>query len=63
MNRVQTTEPEQLERPWEQPGGKRLEDYTWEEFLDLSGVLQIAFQNDFGADAFEEWMNRVKPQS
>ena len=63
LNRVQTTEPEQLERPWEQPGGKRLEDYTWEEFLDLSGALQIIFQQDFGADAFEEWMNRVKPRS
>ena len=32
-------------------------EYTWEEFLDLSGAEQMAFQNWFDSDAaFEEWM-------
>ena len=47
-------------RPWDEPGAKQPEDYTWDEFLALSPELQIAFQNTFGSVAFEEWMNRVQ---
>lgn len=64
MNRAQSAEPEQNEYPWEQPGAKRLEDYTWEEFLALSPELQIAFQFAFSStDAFEDWLYRTMPQS
>lgn len=64
MNRTQSAEPEQNEYPWKQPGAKRLEDYTWEEFLALSPELQIAFQYAFSStDAFEDWLYRTMPQS
>ena len=43
------------ELPWEK-GGKKPEDYTIEEFNDLSGPQQEAFVESFGsADAFEKW--------
>lgn len=62
MNRVQSTEPEQPAYPWEQPGAKPPEAYTWEEFLALSPELQIAFQGAFGSvQAFEDWLNRTRP--
>ena len=62
MNRVQSTEPEQPEHPWEHPGAKLPNDYTWEEFLALSAGQQHAFQFAFGSvDAFDAWLNRVQP--
>ena len=62
MERVQPTEPGESETqyPWEKPGAKQPQDYTWEEFLALSGEEQIAFQNYMGPEAFEAWMNRVQ---
>jgi hypothetical protein len=45
--------------PWEIPGAKQPEDYTWEEFETLTGSQQIAFQNYLGIDAFIAWMERV----
>jgi hypothetical protein len=61
LNRTQPTNPEQSGYPWDQPGAKRLEDYTWEEFLALSPELQISFQNSFSSTgALEEWLDRVQ---
>ena len=61
LNRALSAEPEQIERPWEQPGAKQPNDYTWDEFLALSPDMQIAFQRAFGSSAnFEAWMNRVQ---
>lgn len=61
LSRTQPTNPEQSGYPWDQPGAKRLEDYTWEEFLALSPELQIAFQNSFSSTgALEEWLDRVQ---
>ena len=47
--------------PWEEPGAKEPEEYTWAEFEALSGEHQIAFQRVMGVEAFEAWMNRVNP--
>ena len=47
--------------PWEEPGAKQPEEYTWAEFEALSGEHQIAFQRVLGVEAFEAWMNRVNP--
>ena len=47
--------------PWDEPGAKQPEEYTWEEFEALSGEHQIAFQNVLGMEAFEAWINRVNP--
>ncbi len=46
----------EIDPPWEN-GGKLPAEYSWEEFVDLDGALQIKFQNSFGSDEeFEEWM-------
>ncbi len=58
MNRVKEEETE--ENPWDKKGAKQPADYTWEEFEELTGDQQIAFQNHLGTDEFERWMNRVK---
>lgn len=56
---VEETMP--IEKPWEN-GGKELEEYTWEEFEELSGAQQEAFFEAFeSAEAFDLWMNRVLP--
>ncbi len=57
MNRAQGTT---VEKPWDKKGAKQPADYTWEEFESLTGEQQIAFQNDMGADEFENWMNRAQ---
>lgn len=57
LNRVQNR---MEQNPWEQPGAKRPEDYTWEEFEALTAAQQIAFQNYLGEAAFEAWLNRVQ---
>ncbi len=37
-------------------------EYTWEEFEALNIEQQLEFQNSFESDdAFEEWVNSVKP--
>lgn len=42
-------------------GGKQPEDYTWEEYEDLSATQQVAFQDTFkNSAAFIEWMEQVK---
>lgn len=58
MERAQPID--QLETsPWEKPGAKRPEDYTWEEFEALTGAQQMVFQDYLGEAGFEAWMNRV----
>ncbi len=53
---------EELELPWEN-GGKQPSEYTWDEFNDLEGGQQIAFQESFGSiDKFDEWLQANKPQ-
>ena len=46
--------------PWDTPGAKQPEDYTWEEFEQLTGAQQIAFQNYFGLEGFTAWMERAQ---
>ena len=56
LNKVQN----QTEKnPWDEPGAKQPEDYTWEEFEALTGAQQMAFQDYLGEAGFEAWMNRV----
>lgn len=48
--------------PWNAPGGKQPEDYTWEEFENLTGEDQIAFQSAFdSADGFSVWFEEKHP--
>lgn len=48
--------------PWETPGAKQPEDYTWEEFEQLTGQQQMAFQSVFESDdAFVAWYEKVHP--
>ena len=62
MNKVKGQD-QPAENPWEVPGAKQPEDYTWAEFEALTGAQQIAFQNHLGEEAFEEWLNRVQNQT
>lgn len=61
---MERAEAEQQEKtsegyPWQVPGGKQPEDYTWEEFENLTGEEQIAFQKAFGTeDGFFEWFEK-----
>lgn len=46
--------------PWEN-GGKQPEEYTWEEFENLTAGQQMAFQNSFkNLDAFDAWMQKAQ---
>ena len=48
--------------PWEN-GGKQPQDYTWEEFENLSAELQMAFQKSFESiDDFDAWMQNAQYQ-
>lgn len=57
LNKVQK---ETGKNPWELPGGKKPQDYTWAEFEALTADQQMAFQNYLGEKGFEEWLNRVQ---
>lgn len=61
-NDIQNNKNEMAEEksPWDQSGAKQPEDYTWAEFEALTGPQQIAFQNELGADGFENWMNEAQ---
>lgn len=49
-----------VEVPWED-GGKELDTYTWEEFENLSGEQQIAFQNSFESfEQFDAWLQQAQ---
>lgn len=57
---MESVTEEKTELPWEN-GGKRPEEYTWEEFEALSPALQIKFQSAFEEqDGFDSWLERVK---
>lgn len=50
---------EKADLPWEN-GGKQPSEYTWEEYLELNGEQQIAFQRSFGSqELFAAWMQEV----
>ena len=46
--------------PWDQPGAKQPEAYTWEEFEALSAAHQMRFQNALGEERFEQWLIRAQ---
>ena len=51
-----------VEKPWEN-GGKAVEQYTWAEFIALTGAQQEAFFEAFAsADAFAAWKDSVNPE-
>ena len=59
LNKVQ----DQAEaNPWDAPGAKKPEDYTYEEFEALTAAQQMAFQDYLGPEAFDAWLNRVLGQ-
>lgn len=48
--------------PWDKPGVKQPDDYTWEEYNALTGVQQVAFKRYLGGDGYEAWLDRVQTQ-
>ena len=48
------------ENPWEKPGAKQPQDYTWAEFQAMSITQQIAFQEYLGEKDFEEWLSKAQ---
>ncbi len=49
--------------PWEMPGAKQPDQYTWAEFEVLSPNQQMAFQNWFDSiDQFGAWMKSAQGQ-
>lgn len=51
-----------VQKPWEN-SGKQPDQYTWEEFLELSAEQQEAFYESFeSAELFEAWMDANMPQ-
>lgn len=57
--KVQTAEPG-YQYPWEKPGAKQPDEYTWDEFSDLSDDEVAAFMNWFGSeDVFTAWLEKV----
>jgi len=49
--------------PWERPGAKQPNDYTWSEFEALPPAQKMAFQEHLGAEGFDNWMNRAQSQT
>ena len=46
--------------PWEN-GGKKIEEYTWEEFEALDAAAQMAFQNSFDSiEEFDKWLQKAQ---
>lgn len=61
LNKVQgKPSADSASNPWDAPGAKQPEDYTWEEFEALTAAQQIAFQNHLGNRGFEAWLNSVQ---
>lgn len=53
---MQRADPAEGTFEWELQN-KALEDYTWEEFENMTTEEQIAFQNAFGSfEAFDQWL-------
>ena len=49
--------------PWEKPGAKQPENYSWKEFEALTQGQQVAFQTYLGTEGFEKWKSKVQGQS
>lgn len=61
MNSAKPAETTPQAPEWNKPG-KTPDEYTWEEYQALSQIEQEAFYQWFGSmNAFEAWMNSVKP--
>ena len=60
LNKVQN---QSAENPWEKPGAKKPQNYTWDEFEALTAAQQMEFQNYLGAEGFEAWLNKVQNQT
>lgn len=60
--RIDETESQPPEYPWETDGTKQPEDYTWEEFCALDASTQIAFQYAFEKDEFQTWMDQFEQE-
>lgn len=57
---MQRVNPMNDEFSWDQQD-KALDEYTWEEFENMSPEEQIAFQNAFGSfEAFDQWLSTVQ---
>ena len=50
------------ENPWEKPGAKQPQDYTWEEFQALTIAQQVAFQNHLGEKGFQTWLDKIQKE-
>lgn len=48
--------------PWEQPGNKAPEEYTWEEYNNLPADQQVVFFNSLNAQGkFDAWLAENEP--
>ena len=47
------------EYPWDKPGAKHPQNYTWEEYEALTKAQQKAFREFLGTRGFEAWLERV----
>ena len=62
LERVQDNGSSDDEMPWDKPGTKRPEEYTWDDFVELTPGESIAFQSAFEeADGFEKWLTENEP--
>ena len=61
----ESQEPEDdYDLPWDVPGAKQPDQYTWAEFEALNPDHQMAFQNWFASiDGFEVWMKQAQGDS
>ena len=48
--------------PWEKPGAKRADRYTWEEYEALTSAQKKAFRNHLGTGGFEAWLEKVQEE-
>lgn len=61
MRKAQGDSSAEDKMPWEEPGAKQPDQYTWAEFEALTPSQQMAFQNWFASiDAFDAWMQKAQ---
>ena len=48
--------------PWDDPGAKQPEDYTWAEFEALTADQQMVFQKHLGEAGFAAWLEQAQKQ-
>ena len=57
-----TGDPDVQIMPWEEPGAKQPEEYTWEEYQKLSKAQKEIFPDAFATpDGYDNWLASVKP--